>query len=353
MKAYLSWKIALGGLFALGFMGVACGADEPEEEFVIGTGGSGTGGSGGSTTGGASTGGEGGSLTLDSIVDIAVGDENFTILVEAAQKAGLTDALTDDGLTVFAPTNEAFEALFVDLGVDSVDDLTVEQLTPILKYHVVPDELDSAAALEVSMGSGQVETLGGFANIEVVADELTIDDRATVVEADIMASNGIIHVIDAVLLPSITDIVISSEEFSELAGAVATADEGDGMPKIGPTLDEASPEGAYTLFAPDNDAVIAATMAVDPFPENQVLTNVILYHVVSAEEPITGADALALPADTAVESLLGQDLTVSGGMSVTIAEGLGGEATVSTADIYAENGVIHVIDRVLVPNLGN
>jgi len=134
-----------------------------------------------------------------NVVEIAIADERFSILVEAVSKAGLVDALSAEGpYTVFAPTNEAFEMLFKDLGINGVKDLTAEQLTPILLYHVVSGKIMAA-----DVKSGKVSTLNkdAWMNIEASSEGVTIDKGSDVVITDIVATNGVIHVIDKVLIP--------------------------------------------------------------------------------------------------------------------------------------------------------
>lgn len=134
-----------------------------------------------------------------NVVEIAIADERFSILVEAVSKAGLVDALSAEGpYTVFAPTNDAFEMLFKELGLKGVEDLTAEQLTPILLYHVV-----SGKVMAADVKSGMVSTLNEDARMNIEADSkgVTIDKNADVVITDIVATNGVIHVIDRVLIP--------------------------------------------------------------------------------------------------------------------------------------------------------
>ncbi len=135
-----------------------------------------------------------------SIVEIAVSNDDFSILVEALTKAELVDALSSDGpFTVFAPTNEAFENLFKELGVVGVSDLTKDQLTPILLYHVVSGEVMASAVT-----TGDVPTLNDKASLAVKTSKkgVVINKNSKVVATDIAATNGVIHVIDAVLMPS-------------------------------------------------------------------------------------------------------------------------------------------------------
>ena len=132
-----------------------------------------------------------------SVVEIAAGNPDFSILVEAVTKANLVDALSADGpFTVFAPTNEAFKNLFKELGVSGVKDLSADQLTPILKYHVV-----SGKVMSTDLSNTSVATLNGK-NIKVnINDGVKIND-SNVVKADISGSNGVVHVIDKVLIPN-------------------------------------------------------------------------------------------------------------------------------------------------------
>jgi len=131
-----------------------------------------------------------------TVVEIAVSNPDFSTLVEAVSKAKLVDALSADGpFTVFAPTNDAFDKLFKQLGVSGIEDLTAEQLTPILTYHVVSGEVLSSDLTNTS-----VATLNGK-KIEVdLKDGVHIND-SEVIKADIRGKNGVIHVIDKVLIP--------------------------------------------------------------------------------------------------------------------------------------------------------
>jgi transforming growth factor-beta-induced protein len=131
-----------------------------------------------------------------SVVNIALDNENFSILVQAVVKAGLVDALSGAGpFTVFAPTNAAFNALFAQLGIAGVENLTADQLVPILTYHVV-----SGNVLSTALSNGQVPTLSGKTLNVNLSGGVKIND-SEVVAADIQGSNGVVHVINKVLLP--------------------------------------------------------------------------------------------------------------------------------------------------------
>lgn len=134
-----------------------------------------------------------------TIVEVAVNDARFSTLVEAVSKAGLVDALNSEGpFTVFAPTNDAFDALFKQLGIDGVEDLTAEQLKPILLYHVV-----NGKVMASDVSTGMVPTLNENAKLDVKAKrgKVSINKSSNVIITDIETSNGVIHVIDNVLVP--------------------------------------------------------------------------------------------------------------------------------------------------------
>jgi len=132
-----------------------------------------------------------------TVVEIAVANPDFSILVDAVKKAGLVDALSADGpFTVFAPTNEAFKSLFSQLGVNGIEDLSAEQLTPILTYHVV-----SGKVMSTDLSNTMVPTLNEGHKLKVdLSHGVKIND-SKVVKADISGKNGVIHVIDKVLIP--------------------------------------------------------------------------------------------------------------------------------------------------------
>lgn len=131
-----------------------------------------------------------------TVVDIAVANSDFSILVEAVTKAGLAGALSAEGpFTVFAPTNEAFNALFKQLGVSGIKDLTAEQLTPILTYHVV-----SGKVMSTDLSNTSVATLNGQKIKIDISNGVKIND-SKVTTADISGTNGVVHVINKVLMP--------------------------------------------------------------------------------------------------------------------------------------------------------
>lgn len=133
-----------------------------------------------------------------NVVEIAVSNPDFSILVEAVVKADLVDALSGTGpFTVFAPTNAAFKTLFSQLGIEGVKNLTKDQLIPILTYHVV-----SGKVVSKDLSNSTVETLNTGKSLKIdLASGVKIND-SKVVTADIIGKNGVIHVIDKVLIPN-------------------------------------------------------------------------------------------------------------------------------------------------------
>jgi uncharacterized surface protein with fasciclin (FAS1) repeats len=266
------------------------------------------------------------------IVSIAVGDGRFETLVAAVQAAGLENALRGEGpLTVFAPTDEAFAAL-PDGTVESLL-AEPEALSQILLYHVVEGQVMAEDVIRLN----QAQTLQGqYVDISVEGGEVMIDD-AQVLIADIQVSNGVIHVIDRVILPESRDIVdIAAEDgrFETLVAAVQAAGLENAL----------RGEGPLTVFAPTDEAFNA-------LPEGTVeallgdipqLTDILLYHV--TEGRVMASDILALAGDP-LATLSGEDAMVA----VSDGQVMIGDAQVIITNIEASNGVIHVIDAVLLP----
>ena len=268
-----------------------------------------------------------------TVVDIVVNSEDHTTLEAAVLAANLATTLSGDGpFTVFAPTDAAFAAL----PAGTVDQLLLDPagaLTNILLNHVV-----GGTALSTDLADGQtIVTLnsGKTVTVSINADGVFIDD-AQVTVVDIPATNGVVHVIDAVILPpsTVADIVIASEDHTTLEAALGAAD-------LVTTLNGTGP---FTVFAP-TDAAFAAlpvgtvdALLMDPMG---ALTDILLYHVV-------GASALS------TDLTDGQTImTLSDGTTVTVSINADGvfinDAQVTVADLTADNGVVHVIDAVLIP----
>ena len=279
---------------------------------------------------------------LKDIVDTAVADGRFTTLVAAVGAAELVDTLKGEGpFTVFAPTDDAFAAL----PAGTVDELlkpeNKQKLTDILLYHVVSG---SVMAADVTALTSATTVLGKDAAVKVDMGNVYINESKVII-TDIATSNGVIHVIDAVLLPpsddammeknTIVDIAVADGRFTTLVAAVTAAE----------LVETLSGEGPFTVFAPTDDAFAAlpaGTLDSLLLPENkQQLTDILLYHVVSGK--VMAADVVTL---TSAPTVLGKDVTI------TVKDGsvfLNDTVQVIITDIEASNGVIHVIDAVLLP----
>ncbi|HYE61408.1 MAG TPA: fasciclin domain-containing protein [Phycisphaerales bacterium] len=267
------------------------------------------------------------------IVDTAVAAGSFKTLVAAVKAAGLAEALKGKGpFTVFAPTDEAFAKLPKGTLESLLKPENKDKLAAILKYHVVPAKV--LAADVKPMGA---DTLNGQ-RIDVTVKEGKVSvDKANVIATDVVCTNGVIHVIDSVILPSDKNIV----ETAAAAGSFTTL--ASLLEKAG-LVDALKGEGPFTVFAPTDEAFAKLpkeTVESLLKPENKdKLAAILKYHVVSGR---VFSDAAAKGANVA--TLQGQKVQTKGKDGKVTVEG----ATVTAADIDASNGVIHVIDTVILP----
>jgi uncharacterized surface protein with fasciclin (FAS1) repeats len=318
-------------------------------------GGSAAGGSAaGGSAGGSTAGGSGGGVALGDIVAVAQSNANFSILVQAVTRANLAGVLqaATPRKTVFAPTNAAFTALFTQLGVAGVNDLSVDQLTVILKYHVLPTEVDAAAATTAATANAKVDSLGGKIQLALMGTTIRLDARASVVTADVAASNGVIHAIDQVILPSMLDVATTDTRFSSLAAAVVASNQ----PALLSQLDDNAQTPKLTLFAPTNGAfenLVTALRGADDggttgvnaltsLSETQ-LRPILAYHIIPSEVP-----AASVPQSGTVATLGGRVAVTRSGSTVTV-----DLVPVVIADIRTANGIIHAIGSVLMPSIAD
>lgn len=294
-----------------------------------------------------------------SIVETAIAAGSFTTLVAALQATGLdaTLANTDDTFTVFAPTDEAF----AQLGDDTINALLEdpETLAGILLYHVIGGQaVDSVTAISLA-GNNVATANGADISISVSESQLFIND-AQVITADVATSNGIIHAIDTVLMPpaadsdsgtddgdgtnvpdanagTLLDIARGNPDFSTLVAAIEATG-----------LDAAlgHPDDTYTVFAPNNAAFAALgdetinTLLNDP----DTLRDILLFHVLPGTV-VDAASAVSL-VGTSIETGNGSRFALRvDGESLFI-----NDSQIIATDIFGVNGVIHVIDAVLIPN---
>jgi|TARA_B110000240_G_scaffold94689_1_gene107347 transforming growth factor-beta-induced protein len=281
-----------------------------------------------------------------SIVDVAVSNGSFTTLVAALEATGLDVTLSDmdSSFTVFAPTDDAFALLGDDTIAALLED--TETLSDILTYHVIDSEIDSSAAIS-SAGSTVEMVNGDSIGLSLDGDNLLVN-TVTVTAVDVEADNGVIHVIDAVLIPpaekgtptmNIVDTAVAAGDFGTLVAALQAAG-------LDATL--ADETQTYTVFAPTD----AAFAMIDPdtldllLADTDVLSSVLLQHVVSGEvSAVTAYTLNGLSATTAS----GADIPVA--INSELDTLTFGGATVTNTDIYTTNGVIHVIDMVVVADV--
>ena len=275
-------------------------------------------------------------------------EQGFTALGAAVSKAGIANTLTDPNaqLTVFAPTDAAFNALATRLGFADatamVNALPATALQSILAYHVLPARRASGDLNAAGTSQATAYTYAGaparltfdFSNgVRVTDAALT---TATVTTANVTASNGVIHVVDKVLVPpgvlNVVQMAQANPQFSSLVGAVVAAN-------LQGTLAGAGP---FTVFAPTNAAFAAAPQGLTPAQLRTVLT----YHVVGGQVLST-----QIPFGQPVATVAGQNIVINAGTPPTIRDTTTVAARISAVYVRASNGVIHVVDKVLIPRL--
>lgn len=271
------------------------------------------------------------------VVDVALADSRFSTLTKLLTDNGLVSTLKGTGpFTVFAPTNEAFAKI-------DASKLTQTELVNILKSHVV-----GARLLAAEVKSGEASSLGSAIYLSKNSSGVFINGNSKVTTADVTASNGVIHIIDNVIVPptkSLVEIAQGNSDFSELVSLVLAADA-----SVVSALASASASG-LTVFAPTNAAFNelykTTPKATLLNPANKaLLTSVLLYHVVpgrvfSSDLPNVTGEVGTANASAKLSFDLASGAKVKGKTS--------GNSNITNVNILATNGVIHVIDKVLLP----
>jgi uncharacterized surface protein with fasciclin (FAS1) repeats len=277
-------------------------------------------------------------LPSTTVADVAIGSSAHTVLVAAVVEARLLPALTNPlaSLTVFAPTDAAFTAALGALGLTANQLLASPDLADILLYHVL-----GAEVLSTDLSNGMLATPLNNANtLKVTIDGSNVYvNQAQVTTANILADNGAVHVLNAVVLPSITvaDIALGSAAHTTLVTAVV-------QQRLLPVL--TNPFAEFTVFAPTNTAFdnLATALGTDlnGILALSNLTDVLTYHVVAGT--VESTDLVEGP----VATVEGTNIFVSldGGVVIN-------DANVVLADLAADNGVVHVLDKVLLPSFAS
>ena len=275
----------------------------------------------------------------NTIVDLAAANKDLSTLVAALKAAGLVDTLSGKGpFTVFSPSNEAFAALPAGTLANLLKPENKKQLVDILTYHVAVGKVHAKDITDME----SITTEEGKSVMARISNNKIFINSAKVTTADVSASNGIVHLIDEVLMPgtapapanSIVDLAIANKDLSTLVAALKAAD----------LVDTLSGAGPFTVFAPSNKAFAAlpaGTLANLLKPENKKqLVDLLTYHV--AAGAVKAKDLMDMDMLKTVE---GKDVTVR----VADRTILINSAKVTTADVSASNGVVHLIDEVLMP----
>ena len=279
-----------------------------------------------------------------TIVDVAVSNGNFTTLVAALQATGLDATLSDStaSYTVFAPTDAAFALL----GDDVINALLADTdtLTDILTYHVITGEVDATTAISL-VGTTVPMVNGDSVGLSLSGESLLVN-TATVITADIQTDNGIIHVIDAVLLPpadmveptmNIVETAVANGSFTTLVAALQATN-----------LDAvlADESATFTVFAPTDAAfALIGEETINTLLDNtDVLSSILLQHVIPAMavDSVTAYSLNGAMVETASTAEIALTINTTSDMLTF------GGANIIIKDIYTTNGIIHVIDAVIV-----
>lgn len=288
-------------------------------------------------------------VALD-IVSLAKSTTNLSILSEAIEAAGLETTLRAAGpFTVFAPTNDAFVALLAEIGTTKAALLANKSLlTSVLTYHVLGSKVESP---QVPLGRPITTVQTGFFKAESTGGSLKITDGlnrvSTVVTADVGALNGVVHIIDKVLLPADKNVVqtaialstAAQPQFTILVEAIVAAN-------LQGTLSGAGP---FTVFAP-TDAAFAALLTELNITKAALLANTTLLTKVLTYHVVPGLVLKAqVPVGSAITTVQGETFTVNAALAITDQRSRTPLANIVATDVLTSNGVIHVIDKVILP----
>ncbi len=282
------------------------------------------------------------------IVELASATSTLSTLVSAVQKAGLVDALKADGsFTVFAPTNDAFQALLdSNNSWNSLDDIPVETLKTVLMFHVLTSKVKSTDLSNVyvnTLATGpndenlslQVETTGGV--------EFNGDSKPVTV--DVEASNGVVHIIDKVMLPpNVVTLVLNNSGFTNLVAALTDSRHTTDFVTV------LKGDGPFTVFAPTNRAfeeLLATNSSWNSIGDIPIATldAVLKYHVVNG----ANVQSKQLTNNQEVTMLSGDKITVDLSSGAKLKTTSNQSVVISSTDVQGANGVIHVVDSVLLP----
>jgi len=289
-----------------------------------------------------------------NIVEIAMDTPDLSNLVAALSVAdgNLVDVLSGGEFTVLAPTNEAFETFLAANGFMSLSEVPTDVLSNILLNHVISGTVNSTNLVDAGSGysTTNASNMDGD-NLSLYFDTssgVTFNGISSVVAADIVASNGIVHVVDEVIgLPTVVTFAVSNPALSTLVAALTTEGLSVDIVSILSSSDEPSP---FTVFAPTNDAFgsLLAELGLNALGDIPVdILEATLGTHVAPEANVRSTDLV----DGMSVNTIGSTITVSLSDGAKLIDPNGRESNIVAVDIQAYNGVVHVIDNVLLPQL--
>jgi len=287
-----------------------------------------------------------------NIVEIALDTPDLSNLVAALSVAdgNLVDVLSGGEFTVLAPTNEAFETFLAANGFMSLSEVPTDVLSNILLNHVISGTVNSTNLVDAGSGysTTNASNMDGD-NLSLYFDTssgVTFNGISSVVAADIVASNGIVHVVDEVIgLPTVVTFAVSNPALSTLVAALTTEGLSVDIVSILSSSDEPSP---FTVFAPTNDAFgsLLAELGLNALGDIPVdILEATLGTHVAPEANVRSTDLV----DGMSVNTIGSTITVSLSDGAKLIDSNGRESNIVAVDIQAYNGVVHVIDNVLLP----
>ena len=295
-----------------------------------------------------------------SIVDLASQTESLSTLVSALQVTGLDATLSSPGaFTVLAPTNDAFDAFLTSINVASLDDIPVDVLTNVLLNHVIIGEVQSSS---LTNGYSSTQAVSGASgtnmSIYINTDNgVTFNGVSSVTAADVVASNGIVHIVDGVIgLPTVVTFALADPNFGILVQALTRPDLTQSFVGL-LSIPAGSAPSPFTVFAPINSAFESLLTELGVNSLNDIdeptLSAVLSYHV------IVGTNQVSTTLSDGMVLTTSLDQAVPGGGNITFNVGDNGEgiltdnngrtSNIIAVDVQADNGIIHAIDTVVLP----
>ena len=295
-----------------------------------------------------------------SIVDLASQTESLSTLVSALQLTGLDATLSSSGaFTVLAPTNDAFDAFLTSINAASLDDIPVDVLTNVLLNHVIIGEVQSSS---LTNGYSSTQAVSGASgtnmSIYINTDNgVTFNGVSSVTAADVVASNGIVHIVDGVIgLPTVVTFALADPNFGILVQALTRPDLTQSFVGL-LSIPAGSAPSPFTVFAPINSAFESLLTELGVNSLNDIdeptLSAVLSYHV------IVGTNQVSTTLSDGMVFTTSLDQAVPGGGNITFNVGDNGEgiltdnngrtSNIIAVDVQADNGIIHAIDTVVLP----